>query len=202
MQEILPGVVHWTAPHPKIRTRVSSYYLTGPRVLVDPLAPEEGFQALAQRYGEPLAVVLTNRHHYRQAGEVVERYGASVHCHEAGLHEFTHGEVVFGFRAGDELPGGGVAYGVGAICPDETALWWPDLRALSVADGLVRMPPDGDPGFVPDQLMGDDAAAVKRGLREAYGELTALDPEHLLLAHGLPIVGDGRAVLEQVAGPA
>jgi hypothetical protein len=40
MDEIAPGIWHWKAPHPRIRAEVSSYYLPGPAVLLDPLVPD------------------------------------------------------------------------------------------------------------------------------------------------------------------
>jgi len=40
-----------------------------------------------------------------------------------------------------------------------------------------------------------DVARVKRGLRAAYRRLLDLPWSHLLLAHGLPRVGDGREAL-------
>jgi hypothetical protein len=51
--------------------------------------------------------------------------------------------------------------------------------------------------FVPDSLLGDDPAAVKKGLIAAYSRLVEeYDFTHLLLSHGGPIIGDGRAQLE------
>ncbi len=44
MREILPGLFHWTAVHPKIRIEVSSYYLPEAGVLLDPLLPAEGLE--------------------------------------------------------------------------------------------------------------------------------------------------------------
>jgi hypothetical protein len=200
VREVAPGIVHWTARHPQIHSEVSSYLVVDGRVLIDPLSPPEGgFDALVAAYGEPAAVILTNRHHHRHAGELAERYGATVLCHEAGLHEFTHGEQVQGFSWGDELPGGGIAQEVNAICDEETAVWWPQQRALSFADGLVRMGRGAELGFVPDHLIGDDPESVKRGLRAAFARLAELHPEHLLLAHGEPVIGGGRDALLAVA---
>ena len=53
------------------------------------------------------------------------------------------------------LPGEVIACKVGALCPDETALYVPDARAMVFADALVRGAPygSGPLGFVPDQLM-------------------------------------------------
>lgn len=200
MQEIAPGVVHWQTYHDMIHAEVSSYMLVAGGVLLDPRAPDEGFDALAARFGEPRTVILTNRHHYRDSAELVARFGVTVHCHEAGMHRFTDGEPVTPFAFGDELPGAAVAYEVGAITPEETAVWFADEGALAFADGLVRMPPDGPLGFVPDELLGDDPDEVKRGLETALRELLPLSPEHLLLAHGLPVVGDGRRALAQFVG--
>jgi hypothetical protein len=54
---------------------------------------------------------------------------------------------------------------------------------------------------VPDRLLGDDPEGVRAGLLAAFRRLVPLSPEHLLLAHGLPVVGDGRRALEEFANP-
>jgi len=198
VRELLPGVFHWTTPHPRIGIEVSSYWLDEAGVLVDPLVPvEEGLEWFAGRPTPPTAVLLSNRHHHRHSGRFAEAFGCPVHCNRAGLHEFTHGEIVEGFDPGDRLPGGVVACEVGGICPDETALFLPRQRALAVADGVVRIDA-GTIGFVPDVLM-DDPPATKRALLAAYARLLEeLDFDHVLLAHGDPLVGDGRAQLEEL----
>jgi hypothetical protein len=194
VQEIVPGLWHWTAIHPHIRSRVSSYYLRDPGVLIDPLLPEEGMQWFAQN-GPPSAILLSNRHHFRDCGRLVVSFGVPVRASRPGMHEFAPGQGVVPFDFGDELPGGVIAHEVGSICPDETALEIPAVRAISLADGVVRLDQVGPLGFVPDFLLGDDPEAVKRGLRAAYSRLLELDFDHLLLAHGEPIVDEGKAWL-------
>jgi hypothetical protein len=50
MQEVLPGVFHWTVRHPKLHIEVSSYWLEDTGVLIDPLVPEpEGLAWFAER---------------------------------------------------------------------------------------------------------------------------------------------------------
>lgn len=198
MEEIAPGIWHWTAFHPGIRSNVSSYYLPGESVLIDPMEPPEGLDWFAERPA-PAAVLLTNRHHYRASGRFVERFGVTVHCVRPGLHEFERGEPVEPFDFGDELPGGIVACEVGAICPDETAFHIPARDALAVADGAVRWKEGGPLAFVPDRFM-DQPERTKKGLREAYRRLAELDFRHLLLAHGEPFVGSGRETLATFAG--
>ena len=44
IREVLPGVYHWTAIHPKIRLPVDSYYIEPARVVLDPMVPREGLE--------------------------------------------------------------------------------------------------------------------------------------------------------------
>jgi hypothetical protein len=192
--EVLPGVWHWRAYHPRISQDVSSWYLPDSRVAIDPKLPEEGTEWFAERDGVD-AVLLSCRHHYRDTGELVEAFGCRVHGPRSGLHEFTDGEPVQGYDPGDELPGGVVAREVDAISPDETALHLPTQRAIVIADGVVQWEPGGPLAFVPDFLMGDDPEGVKTGLTAAFQRLLELDFDHLLLAHGEPVVGDGKEQL-------
>jgi hypothetical protein len=194
--EVAPGILHWTARHPRIGIDVSSYCLTESSILIDPIAPAEGVQWFGEQGIEPAEIWLTNRHHYRSSADFVAAYGCGVRCHRAGLHEFTHGEPVTPFDFGEALADDTVAHEVGAICPEETGLHLPRMLALALADGLVRYG-DGPVGFVPDHLIGDDAEPVKAGLAAAFERLLELDFEHLLLAHGEPVIGDGHAVLEE-----
>jgi len=198
MEEIAPGIWHWTAFHPRIKSDVSSYYLPSERILIDPMEPPEGLAWFADN-GPPTDVFLTNRHHYRASDRFVERFGVTVRCVRDGMHEFTRGEPVEPFDFGDELAGGITAHAVGAICPDETAFHIPARDALALADGAVRWKAGGPLAFVPDRFM-DEPERTKDGLREAYRRLVELDFRHLLLAHGEPFVGTGRETLAAFVG--
>ena len=197
MEEVAPGNWHWAAPHPRIKILVHSYYVPELQTLIDPIAPVDGLDWFAE-HGPPSQILLTNRHHYRSSGDFATRFGATVRCAREGMHEFGRGEAVQPFGFGEELPGGIVVYEVGAICPDETALFLPAFRALAIADGAVRWEARGPLAFVPDWLM-DEPERTKQGLREAYSGLAGLDFDHLLLAHGEPFVGNGREALRAFA---
>ncbi len=201
MERILPDLDWWTASHPVLGIEVSSYWRDDVGVLFDPLVSSQGdLDWFAARPVPPSAILLSNRHHFRSSGEFAARFGCPVFCHRDGLHEFIAGQQVRPFAVGDHLPGGVVACEVGAICPDDTALYLPAQRAMLFADGLVAGGPAGNRqiGFVPDVLM-DDPAATKARLLAAFGRLLeACDFEHLLLAHGGPVIGTGRAQLEDL----
>jgi hypothetical protein len=193
MREVLPGIHHWTALHPRIRQPVSSYYVEPAQVLIDPLVPREGLEWFEHR--PPQQVVLTNRHHYRQSDRFEEEFGCIVRCSESGLHEFEGGPDVEGFAFGEELAPGVTAVEVGAICPDETALHIAiGDGTIAFADGLTR-PGGGRLTFVPDFLMGDDPGAVKAGLLDSLQDLLELPFDSLLFAHGEPLVGGGKRAI-------
>ncbi|HEY5316569.1 MAG TPA: hypothetical protein VIJ20_01220 [Solirubrobacteraceae bacterium] len=198
MKEIAPGLWHWTARHEHIEKPVSSYYLPRERVVIDPMTPREGL-AWLDEHGAPEHILLTNRHHDRHAWQLREAFGCTVHCVRSGVHELEGRGPAQAFDFGDELPGGIIAHEVDAICPDETALHLPAHRALACADGVVRWSGQDELAFVPDELM-DDPEETKAGLREAYRGLVELDFDHLLLAHGDPIVGGGRDALRAFLG--
>jgi hypothetical protein len=193
MQEIAPGLWHWTARHEHIGSNVSSYYLAPERVLLDPMIPAEGIEWF-ELLGPPEHVLLTNRHHDRHAWQLREAFGCEVHCVRVGLHELEGRGPVEAFEFGDELPGGIVAYEIDAICPDEAALHIPAYGALACADGVVRWRGGDELAFVPDQLM-DDPEETKQGLRDAYRRLLELDFDLLLLAHGEPVIGGAKEAL-------
>lgn len=197
MREVLPGIHHWTAIHPRIKLPVDSYYVEPARVVLDPLVPREGLGWFVGR-ASPSQVVLTNRHHLRHSERFAEAFGCAIRCCEAGLHEFEHGPRVEGFAFGEELAPGITAYQLGVICPDDTALHirTVDGGALAFADGLTR-PRGGGLRFVPGFLLGDEPAAVRAGLRESLRGLLDLDFDNLLFAHGEPLIGGGKAALHE-----
>jgi hypothetical protein len=195
VQEIAPGVWHWTARHPNIGIDVSSYFLPGPGVLLDPLAPDPVADRLAE-LGPPREALLTNRHHWRGCDRLVERFGLTVRAPRVGMHELE-GKPAEPYDFGESLAGGAVTvHEVGGICPDEAALHIPPVSALAVADGVIDY---GGLMFVPDQYM-DDPEDTKAALREAYARLAAeLEFDNLLTAHGDPVVGGAREALRAFA---
>jgi hypothetical protein len=196
MEEILPGVWRWTAEHPKIHITVSSHWVPEAGAVIDPLVPSDGLDRFREQ--PPEQVLLSNRHHLREAERFAEEFGAVIRCSKPGLHEFEDGPEVQGFEFGDHPSEGIAALEVGAICPDEAALLIEDPGALVIADGITHY--EDDMEFVPDKYLGDDPEGVKAGLREAYGRLLDRDFDNLLFAHGNPIVGGGKEALRRFAG--
>ena len=195
MQEVIPGVVRWTARHPKIGIDVSSHLVLASGTLIDPLLPPEGVDALSGRKIE--RIVLSCRHHLRDSEQVAAEFGCPILAHEAGLHEFEGGPAVEGFAFGDELAEDVTVLEMGAIAPDDSVLRIDQGGgALLFADAVINY---GQPGFVPDNLIGEDPEGVKEQVRAHAGDLLSEPFEHLLFAHGEPRLGDGREALREFA---
>jgi glyoxylase-like metal-dependent hydrolase (beta-lactamase superfamily II) len=193
VNEILPGVFHWTARHPRIGAEVSSYFLAESGTLLDPMVPPDAGLDWFHDEHEARAIALTNRHHDRESKAFSERFGIGpVLVPESGLHEFAGKDLdVRGYAAGEEIVPGVLAHEVDAICPDDMALEIRSVGALAMADGLVH---SGGIRFVGDSLM-DDPPETKRGLVRSLEELLAVDFDALLFAHGQPIVGNAKQAL-------
>jgi hypothetical protein len=201
MEEILPGLFYWTTFHERIRQEVSSYYYEPSHAMIDPRLPSEGLEWFGGR--EPQIILLTNRHHYRHSGRFQEAFGCPVFCHHAGLHEFAGSqEEVEGFSFREEVAPNIVALEVGAICPEETALYLREAGGgtLAFADGLVRSSSEGSLTFVADFLLGENPEEVKRGLRSSLRRLLDERFENLLFAHGRPLIGGGKEALGAFLG--
>ena len=196
MDEIARGIYTWRTPHEGMGIKVSSYYIEPAATILDPMEPEDGFGWFEGRNVE--RVVLTNRHHYRHADRFHARFGVPVLAVEQGMHEIGDRPGVEPFAFGDEVAPGITAHPIEPSWPDEGALHialGPGL--LAIADGAMHY--GDDIGFVPDEHLGDDPAAVKELLRHGYGRLLDLDFDTLLFSHGRPIVGGGKAALKAFA---
>jgi hypothetical protein len=196
MQELLPGLFHWYAIHPGHGGQVSCHLAAGSGTVFDPLMPEEGIEWFDDH--RPQRIVLSTRHHLRHSEQIAERFGCPILAHSEGLHEFEGGPEVEGFQFGDRLAGDVRALTMDAISPDDTVLQIEVAEgALLFADSVIN---HGEIGFVSDRLIGgDDPEATKGLIRERATALLDEDFDHLLFAHGDPVVGGGKAALRRFA---
>jgi glyoxylase-like metal-dependent hydrolase (beta-lactamase superfamily II) len=208
--KIAEGLWRWTAPHPEWTPEadwprdVACFYYEGWEgiALVDPLVPaddEERFwKALdldVERYGMPVAVVLTSAYHERSAWIMHERYRAAVWAPTAAVERLSF-PIAHAFEPWHPLPGGLEALAGDGV--QEVLLWIPEHRALVAGDILlgtgdgVRVCPDS---WLPD---GVTPAALRANLVRAL----ALPTERILVGHGLPVLSGGRAALERALAAA
>jgi hypothetical protein len=192
MREIFPGVFFWTAEHSAIGASVSSYYVDSANVVIDPKLPHGGFPAVP---GHPDAVVLTSGHHDRDARAFSDHFGVPIRALPQAAARL-HGELQIASVAAGELVAPGIEIlRIGVLCDDEGALLitTPTGAAVAIADGITHR--DDGLGFFRDELLGEDPDAVKRGLKAAYANLLDRDFQHLLFAHGEPVLNIGKETL-------
>lgn len=198
MNEVLPGVFHWSALHPKIRQVVHSHYWAPGETVIDPLLPDDSKPVLDELRDRGVQqVVLSNRHHWRSSSDLRDAFpDAPVLCNDRGLYEYAadDGRDVEPFAVGSLLAPGMRALDVGGICDDDTGLLLDTAGGtLLFADALIVW--DGKLAFVPDWLLGDPTED-KRDMLSAFERL--LDEQefdNLLFAHGEPWIGGGREAL-------
>jgi hypothetical protein len=196
VQELLPGLYHWYAIHPSHGGQVSCHFVAGSGTVIDPLLPEEGIEWFDEH--RPQRIVLSTRHHLRHSEQIAARFDCPILAHQDGLHEFEGGPAVQGFSFGERLAPDVRALTMDAISPDDTTLHIEVAEgALLFADSVVNQ---GGIGFVPDRLIGgEDPEAVKRLIRERVAAMLDEDFDHLLFAHGDPVVGGGKEALRSFA---
>jgi glyoxylase-like metal-dependent hydrolase (beta-lactamase superfamily II) len=188
MEQVRPGLWRWTAPHPDWEPAgpetpgdwprdVGCVAYAAPRalVLIDPLVEGDAWEAvdaLVERHGKPVHVLVTIQFHERSREHAVERYG--------GVETVPEGVEPIPFeRAG------------------ETMFWLPEHRALVPGDRLLgfggdaplRVCPDSWLRYLANGLTGDELRAL---LRERLLELPV---ELILVSHGEPVGEGGREAL-------
>lgn len=193
MNEIAPGIFHWTAHHDPINGTVSSYYIAPARVVLDPKRPPEGWDALPDK---PEQVLLTSGHHSRDSRDCARRFGIPIRGSAQARQHLGSELPLELFGDGDEVAPGITAIHIGKLSPDEGAFHIAvDRGAIAFADGINRY--GGALGFFPDSLLGAHPDRVKEALKQAFAGLLERDFAHLLFAHGDPLVGHGKTALRE-----
>jgi glyoxylase-like metal-dependent hydrolase (beta-lactamase superfamily II) len=208
VQELGPGLWRWTAFHPEWSPDEEwgqevgcVYQETDDAItLIDPLVPPEDpgafFDALdrdVERATRPVHILITIFWHARSAAALAERYpGTRVWAHEPARELVEERTAVTDvLRAGETLPGGIVPYDAGRAY--EVVFWLPEHAALVTGDVLLGRE-RGDLALCPIEWLGTrDPADVRAVLRES---LLSLPVEHILPAHGEPILSNAAGVLE------
>ena len=217
MDELRPGLWHWTASHPEWEAgepwdpNVSSYAIDdGTRLLLfDPLGVPSEIEALAAER-EPV-IVLTAPWHERNSQTLVEQLAAPVYTPAPDSAEdlmrdwnLTAEQVGDGspdvrwlkqgqgeahwYTAGDELP-----FGI-QVFPghkrNDLVLWIESQRAVVAGDTIADL---GEGVQINERWLRD--GVTRESVAEGLRPLLELPVEHLLPTHGAPA---DRATLERV----
>jgi hypothetical protein len=205
--EVLPGLWRFETLHPEWtedeggedgwEQKVAWWALGLPQglALVDPLVVDwRELDELVDQYGGCAAVIRTVHWHERSVAEAAARYSASIYAKRPPSPTRPDGRdwprLDRALRDRDEPLDGLQAYDLERS--DELALWLPAQRALVFGDAMLRRP-TGELRVCPDSWLQPEGGPAR--LRELLRRLTELPVEHVLVAHGPLVLGDGRAAL-------
>jgi hypothetical protein len=192
MQEIAPGLHRWTAWHDHWEETVGALAAetADGLVFVDPIDPPG-------ELGNPDHVLVTVYWHGRTAGALP---GAVVWASTRSAQPLRNRgvDVAHAFRAGDDLPGGIVAFQTARA--SEVVYWLPEHRAVVVGDvllgaGAKPRPTDEPLRLCPERWLGKK---THEDLRETLRALLDLPVERVLVSHGAPVVDGGKQALAAV----
>jgi hypothetical protein len=216
VEEVAPGLWHWTAPHPEWKPSnrgkdglgwdqiVSSYGLVADDsfVLIDPQVPEDESEGArlwdaldrdVATHGPP-AIVISVHWHMRSAEDIAGRYDGSSTWAPADADK-VHGRAraTRPYDTGEELPAGIRVFDVGM--PGERALYLPSHRAVVFGDAVL----DGV-RLLPGSWL--EKGTTRQDVADALRPLLDEEIELVLLTHGGPVSDAPREQLERALAPA
>jgi hypothetical protein len=210
VEELAPGLWSWTARHPEWHPRgefgaeVRSFALRDgdETILIDPLVPvgaEELLAELDRIVSGRIAILITIPYHVRSAEVLWRRYedraDATIWGHAAAAKRLPCDVPLRTVTAGAELPAGASAYPIGSPRRFEHPLYLPSHRALAFGDAIVET--DGELRvWLQQPLTAERLTWYERRFLPTLEPLLALDLEIVLVAHGRPVLADGRRSLE------
>jgi hypothetical protein len=212
VEQIAPGILRWTVPHPEWRTRIEwghevACYALAHRdelVLVDPLlyaeddaraaglvAALDGFVNEARR----LDIMITIPYHARSAEPLFWRYRTRLETriwgHPVVAKRFARETPLTIIDPAQPVGRDARAFVIGNPRRNEMPLYFPQHKALAVGDAIIGI--DGTlrvwewekrkPGWYEDRFL------------PTLQPLLDFDVRHVLVTHGPAAVGDGRAAL-------
>jgi glyoxylase-like metal-dependent hydrolase (beta-lactamase superfamily II) len=188
VEQISPGLRRWTSWRDHWEEDVGSLAVDTPDglVLIDPLDPPK-------ELGRPAHVLVTVYWHARATAGLK----APVSAPSRSLRPLAN-RGVDAADAADGLPGGIRAFPTARAA--EAVYWLPEHRALVVGDvllgaGAKPRATDEPLRLCPEGWLGK---STHDDLRESLRPLLELPLEHVLVSHGRPVVGGGRAALAHV----
>ncbi|HET6510035.1 MAG TPA: MBL fold metallo-hydrolase [Baekduia sp.] len=211
MNELARGLYRWAARHPEwhpgahagdFGAEVGSYAaLAGDELLlIDPLVAEDDtstLEALDTLHGAATdtSILITIGYHARSAEALAARYGATVFGPPQVARRLERARFAPLEPGGAPGPAGVVAHAIGKPRRGETPLWLPSHRALAFGDALVVTPAGELRMWAQDQDEPKRRAFYRERFAPTLAPLAALEPAHVLVTHGEPVLGDGARAL-------
>jgi glyoxylase-like metal-dependent hydrolase (beta-lactamase superfamily II) len=195
LRAVTRNLYGWASFHPQWKTDFNSYALKTSEgvVFVDPLKPDDEIIKKLEALGEPIAILLTNAHHNRDADWFRKQYGIQVYAHEKAKADCeTKIDVLL--MDGERLPGGVKAVHLPGSSDGETAYYAKNGGGIVLmGDTLLNQNGKGLT-LLPDAYIED-----KKQILKSLQKILELDFKVVTFAHGDPIAQDARKAIARFA---
>jgi len=191
LHKIAPSLFGWASFQTQWKIDFNSYAVKTKQgvVFVDPTMPEPAVLQQLEALGEPLAIVLTNAHHDRNADAFRKKYDVQIYAHEKAPSDCDTKIDVLAVN-GEKLPGGLEAIFLPGVTTSEMALYTKDAGgAMLLGDALLNTPGKGL------QLLPDQFIEEKKLAKKSLQKLLEYKFKIATFGHGDPIVKDAKKVI-------
>jgi glyoxylase-like metal-dependent hydrolase (beta-lactamase superfamily II) len=193
VRQITPTLYTWVAYQPDWQIHFNSYALADRDglVLVDPTRPAADALKQLEQLGPPVAILLTNANHERDAHWFRKTYEIQIYASEKAAPDCDI-KIDVPLLDGERVPGGLRAVYLPGAAPGEMAFHGAGL--LMIGDSLLHKP--GGLELLPEQYV-EDPKAYRQSLRR----LLQLSYDMVSFAHGEPILRAGKSAIRRFLTP-
>ncbi len=190
LNEIVKQLYGWSSFHAQWKVDFDSYALNTPDgvVFVDPLKPGPAVVKKLDALGEPVAILLTNAHHDREADWFRKRYQVQIYAHEKAKSD-CETKIDILVMDGEKLPGGIKAIHMPGSSASETAFYFKPGGIVFVGDTLLNQSGKGL------SILSEQYCEDRKQARQSLTKLLDLNFKTLTFAHGDPLVDNAKARL-------
>jgi hypothetical protein len=188
LNRITASLWGWASFQTQWKIDFNSYAIKTPDgvVFVDPTMPDRAVVQKLEALGNPLAIVLTNAHHERDADAFRKKYDVQIYAHEKAPSDCDTKIDVLAVN-GEKLPGRLKTIFLPGVTTSEMALYMKVAGGvLLMGDALLNTPGKGLQ-ILPDQFIED-----KKLARASLQKLLEYNFKIATFAHGDPIIKDAK----------
>ena len=191
LNQISSSLFGWASFQTQWKVDFNSYALKTAAgiVFIDPTMPAPPVLKQLEGLGAPLAIVLTNAHHDRDADAFRKKYDVQIYAHEKAQSDCDTKIDVLAVN-GEKLPGGLKTNFLPGVTTSEMALFAKETGGILLLGDALLNPPDKGLQLLPDQYIED-----KKQARQSLQRLLEFNFKIATFAHGDPIRKDAKKVI-------
>ncbi len=191
LNEVAPSLFGWSTFQTQWKVDFNSYVLCTPEglLLIDPTMPAPPVLTKLEALGEPLAIVLTNAHHDRDADAFRKLYGVQIYANEKAQSDCDTKIDVLTVD-GEKLPGGLKTIFLTGVTTGEMALFTKNNGGILLIGDALLNPPGKRLQLLPAQFIED-----KKQARVSLLKLLDFNFKIATFGHGEPLTKNAKKAI-------